>query len=469
MESRRLPLPFKIIPLDDENQAKMAALVIKDEEEAPPAQPPTCTERWTKRLQVLGPGLVVMLADTDAGSLITAAQSGAQWGYSLLLAQIILIPLLYITQDLTVRLGILTGRGHGELIKEAFGDFWAWVSVITLVLACTGAIISEMSGIAAVGEFVNIPKWASALITCVFLMLIVVSGSYRSVERVAMFIGAFELIFLVTMFASPVDMGELGKGLVTFPSESKCKSSLGDCSKDYVLLLAANIGAVIMPWMIFYQQSAVIDKGLTRAEIGDLKWDTAIGAVLTQTVMAAILITVAACVWQEGSKQIDDDSTKLDEVSDIADALVNSPLGHSIGETGTRLLFSLGMLGASLVAAIVVSLTAAWGLGEVAGYKRTLEANPREAPWFYVVYAGVLCVGAAITISPANVVGLNVAIQIMNAALLPAVLGFLFMLAIKALPEEDKLQGWYMWFVGIIFGICSAFGVLGAVMAVVQA
>lgn len=220
-----------------------------------------------------------------------------------------------------------------------------------------------------------------------------------------------------------------------------------------------------MPWMIFYQQSAVIDKGLRRTDIAESKFDTAFGAILTQIVMSAILITLAATTWRG---ELDDSSTKLDEVSDIADALVKSALGNVLGHTGCRLLFSLGMLGASLVASIVVSLTAAWGLGEVAGYKRTLEANPKEAPWFYVVYAIVLVVGASITISPLNVVGLNVAIQVMNAALLPVVLGFLFMLAVKALPENDRLAGPYMWLVGAVFAVCSLFGVLGAVLAIVQ-
>ncbi len=125
---------------------------------------------------VAGPGLVVMLADTDAGSVITAAQSGAQWGYKLLALQLLLIPILYLVQELTLRLGLLTGRGHGELIKQHFGRGWAWLSVSTLLVSCLGALITEMSGIAGVGALYGIPIWVSVLVTLGFLLTVVISG-----------------------------------------------------------------------------------------------------------------------------------------------------------------------------------------------------------------------------------------------------------------------------------------------------
>src|SRR5450631_1377659 len=115
--------------------------------------------RWTRFALVAGPGLVVMLADTDAGSIITAAQSGAQWGYRLLLLQLVLIPIMFVVQELTVRLGIVSGKGHGELIRDRFGRRWAWVSVGTLVLACGGALLSELSGVAGVGLIFGVPAW----------------------------------------------------------------------------------------------------------------------------------------------------------------------------------------------------------------------------------------------------------------------------------------------------------------------
>ena len=235
-------------------------------------------------LAVMGPGLVVMLADTDAGSLITAAQSGAQWGYQLLLAQLILIPILYLVQELTVRLGIVTQKGHGELIRERFGKAWAAIAVCTLIVACTGAIVSEMSGITGVGHIWGIPEPVSVAAVVVFLAAVVVTGTYRRVERIAISIGLFELVFLVVMVLARPDPREVAEGLVSLP--------LAD--PEYLYLLAANIGAVIMPWMIFFQQSAVVDKGLTVDHLLASRWDTAIGAIITQVVMAAILIAVAA-------------------------------------------------------------------------------------------------------------------------------------------------------------------------------
>src|SRR3990167_394266 len=133
-------------------------------------------------MAVIGPGIVVMLADTDAGSIITAAQSGAVWGYRLLLLQFILIPILYIAQELTVRLGLVTGMGHGELIKHYFGKWWALLSVSTLVISCIGAILSEFSGLAGVGALFHIPVWETISLVVTFLIIVAWTGSYHSVE-----------------------------------------------------------------------------------------------------------------------------------------------------------------------------------------------------------------------------------------------------------------------------------------------
>src|SRR5271167_1761740 len=147
-------------------------------------------------LAALGPGILVMLADTDAGSIITAAQSGAQWGYKLLALQVLLIPILYVVQELTLRLGLVTGRGHGELIRDTFGRGWAWFSVSTLMLACVGAIVTQLSGLAGVASMFNIPPplVLGAVVTLIIVM--VWTGSYRSVERIAIVFGLFELAFV---------------------------------------------------------------------------------------------------------------------------------------------------------------------------------------------------------------------------------------------------------------------------------
>ena len=205
---------------------------------------------WKMFLAVMGPGIVVMLADTDVGSIITAAQSGVQWGYRLLLLQLLLMPVLFIVQELTVRLGIFTGKGHGELIRNRFGAGWAWVSVSGLGVATIGALITEFSGVAGVGELFGVPRAVSLSIATVLLLAVVLTGSYRRVERVAIALGMFELAFFFVAWRSQPQGAELARGLVHMP--------LGNSAYPY--LVAANIGAVIMPWKNSNQQYAVADK-----------------------------------------------------------------------------------------------------------------------------------------------------------------------------------------------------------------
>lgn len=396
--------------------------------------------RLARFLAVLGPGVVVMLADTDVGSIITAGQSGVQWGYRLLLLQAVLIPILYMVQELTVRLGVFTGRGHGELIKQTFGGFWAWVSVAGLAVATTGALLTELSGMAGVGELYGVPRWETLTLAVAALLVIVITGSYRRVERAAIVIGLFEFAFFsVAWFAHPDPMA-VARQAVDIP--------IGD--RRYLYLVAANIGAVIMPWMIFYQQSAVADKGLTPEHLGAARLDTAVGAVLTQLVMAAVLMSAAATIGLHSP------TANLNTVGDLSAALTPF-LGPAIG----RMVFGLGIVGAGMVAAIVASLALAWGMGEVTGYKHSLEHHPLEARWFYAIYAAAV-VGAALVIGLApDLVSLNVEVQVMNAFLLPLVLGFLIALAVKALPADRRLKGWYLWVVIAVSALTCLLGVFG--------
>lgn len=403
---------------------------------------PSLWRRLPMMLAVFGPGIVVMLADTDVGSVITAAQSGVQWGYKLLLPQFILMPVLYIVQELTVRLGIFTGKGHGELIKEAFGKRWAWVSATGLTVAVFGALLTEFSGVEGVGDLFGIPHYLSLGLAAAFLLVIVFTGSYKRVERVAIFIGLFELAFFFVAWAARPHLGSMLSESVHIPV----------FNAQYEYLVAANIGAVIMPWMVFYQQSAIADKKLTAAHFKAARWDTAIGSVVTQLVMAAVLIAAAASIRPHAP------NASLNTVGDVSKAMTPY-LGAEFG----RLVFSAGVLGAGLIAAIVVSLSLAWGLGEVSGYRHSLEHHPLKAKWFYGVYA--LCViGGALTVGLVqNLITLNIGVQVMNALLLPLVLWFLVRLAMVTLPEEQKLKNWYFWVVAIVCSVTCLFGVVGGI------
>jgi Mn2+/Fe2+ NRAMP family transporter len=352
------------------------------------------------------------------------------------------VPILYMVQELTVRLGIFTGRGHGELIKETFGRFWAWVSVAGLGIATVGALLTELSGVAGVGELYGLSRWITLPLAAGGLLVIVLTGSYRRVERAAICVGLFEFAFFGVAWAAHPDLTAMASEAVQIPISNH----------DYMYLVAANIGAVIMPWMVFYQQSAVADKKLRPEHFAAARWDTAIGALVTQLVMAAVLVAAAATLAPHGAKP------DLATVGDLSTALT-SYLGVGVG----RLVFGLGIVGAGLVAAIVSSLALAWGLGEVTGYRHSLEHHPLEARWFYGVYA-LAVIGATLVVAIApNLVSLNVGVQVMNAFLLPVVLGFLIALAARALPPAYSLRGWYLWLVIVVASATCILGVFGGV------
>src|SRR5277367_6475577 len=385
---------------------------------------------WLFRsIAVWGPGLLVMLADTDAGNVVTAAQSGAQWGYRLLPLVLLLIPMLYVVQELTVRLGIYTGRGYAELIRVRFGLGWARLSTLGLAGAVVGSLITEFTGVAGVGELFGLSRGLTLPLAAATLLIIVASGSYKRVERVALFIGLFELAFFAVAWRAHPGLTALARDAIDLPIRNR----------DFLLLVAAVIGATFNPWMIFYQQSATADKKLQPGDLVHARWDTGIGAVLTQCLTGAVLVAAAAA-FATGSP-----TASLKSVGEISSALT-PVLGGSAG----WVVFGAGVLGASLVAAIVSSLALAWGVGEVAGYRRSLERRPFDAGWFYAVYAASVIGSCAVVWLASNLVWLNIAAQVLNAFLMPLVIGFLVALAMKALPEPYRLRGWYL---GLIVGV----------------
>lgn len=291
-----------------------------------------------KILAVFGPGIIVMLANTDAGCIITAAQSGALWGYSMVLPQIILIPIVYVVQEITIRLAVATGKGHGELIRERFGKKWAYFSVSTLFLSAIGALVTEFSGVAGVGELFGISPYYSVTAATIALIVLGLTGRYKRVERIGIAIGLFELLLVPAALMAHPSGHELWMGLKTIPFQNS----------SYVFLLAANVGAVIMPWMIFYQQSAVVDRHLKPQHLHVERWDTVVGSILTQMVMIATVVMIAATVGRVNSNH------PLNNVAQIANGLL-----PFLGLRGAKMFFGLGMLGASFVAALVVSLAGA--------------------------------------------------------------------------------------------------------------
>lgn len=348
-------------------------------------------------------------------------------------------------QEVTVRLGLVTGKGHGELIREKFGMKWAFVSVFTLFLASVGALVTEFAGIAGAGELFGVPSWLSVSLVTILLIVIGLTGSYKRFEIIGIAIGLLEVFFFVSAFMSHPNASEVVKGFSSMPFHNK----------DYVYLLAANVGAVIMPWMVFYQQGAVLDKGLTVRDLKSTRWDTLSGSIITQLIMIVVVITCAATISKVNPGQT------LNDVKQIADAL--QPF---IGFLGAKIAFSLGIIGAGIIASLVVSVAGAWGIGEVFGCNRSLNCKVKEAKLFYFIYTLAHVGGAILVICSINLVKITLDVEVMNAMLLPIVLGFLLALETKALPAKWKMKGFYKYLVWCLSGIVMAFGIYMSISSI---
>ncbi|HTV94334.1 MAG TPA: divalent metal cation transporter [Verrucomicrobiae bacterium] len=377
--------------------------------QTPVAASPARRSAWQlilRFLAVTGPGLIVAFADTEAGSVTTAATSGAQFGYKLILLQLLLIVPLFVVQEMTVRLGTVTGKGHAKLIRDFYGIGWAWVSLGTMLITNIAALVTEFAGIAGAALIFGLPATPLVVVAALLLIVVIFTASYKRAEMFAFALCLVELLFIPAAFAAHPPVRDIVmQGIFG-------KQPLTDYS--YLLLIASNIGAVIMPWMIFYQQSAVVDKGLTIKDMGFARFDTALGAVLTQGIMIAIIITTAATLFVHHIP-----------VSDAAHAaLAFQPLvGRFAGVT-----FGVGLIGASMLGAFVVSLATAWAFGEAFGWRCSLNDGLR-ARRFSALYVGCVAIAAAIVLIPnLPLIQMTVYVEAFNGFVLPIVLGFLLVL-----------------------------------------
>ncbi|HXP94039.1 MAG TPA: divalent metal cation transporter [Candidatus Binatia bacterium] len=366
-------------------------------------------------LAVAGPGLVVMFADTEAGSITTASVSGAQFGMKLILLQLLLIIPLFVVQEMTVRLGTVTGKGHAQLIRERYGLFWAWISLGTMLVTNIAALVTEFIGIAGAALIFNVPVAPMVVLAAALLLAVILTGKYKRAEYVALALCGLELLFIPAAIAAhPAPLSVIRDGL--FGSQP-----LGN--QAYLLLIAGNIGAVIMPWMIFFQQSSTVDKGLKVDSLPFARIDTAIGSVATQVIMIAIIVTTGATLFVHHIS-----------VSDAAHAaLALVPLtGKYAG-----IAFGAGLIGASLIGALVVSLATAWAFGEAFRWPCSLNYNCTEAKRFYALYSFCVLLAAAIVLIPGlPLIRITIDVMAFNAFVLPIVLGFLLIMS-----NDKKILG----------------------------
>jgi len=408
---------------------------------------------WVERLMLMGPGIMVCLADTDGPCLITAAQSGAQFGYSLLLAQIVLIPILFMAQELTVRLGLFAQKGLTEIIRERYGTTAGYFFCGYVAVICIGAMISEIVCIAQAGFLLGMDFYLSCCLTVVLLSLIVVCGGYKTVEKIGVALGCCQLVFLPLIFLTGPDWGTVWSSLWNY-GDIFSSDDPDSGWKQFLMMLCANIGAVIMPWMLFYQQSAiVVKKELKRTDLNVARADTAVGSTLTQIIMSALVMAIAAAAINKPGS-----ASSITNVKDILDRFAPY-LG---GQAAATWIICIGMFGASLVAALVVSLCAAWCAAEALNKPRSLDLKVTDAPHFYIGYFIVLVLGCivAMVLGPGDAaVKFNIGIQILNCLTMPLIIVLLVFFANSSqlLPEEIRLKGWYLWFCVIIFAIISLF------------
>ncbi len=384
----------------------MAAIQTSTETLAQPAE--RKRSALLRYLAVAGPGLVVMFADTEAGSITTAAVSGAQFGMKLILLQLLLIIPLFVVQEMTVRLGTVTGKGHAQLIRERYGLFWAWISLGTMLVTNIAALVTEFIGIAGAALIFNVPVAPMVILAAALLLAVILTGKYKRAEYVALALCALELLFIPAAIAAhPPPMSVIRDGLFgSQPLENQA----------YLLLIAGNIGAVIMPWMIFFQQSSTVDKGLRADSLPFARFDTALGSVATQVIMIAIIVTTGATLFVHHIS-----------VSDAAHAaLALVPLtGKYAG-----IAFGAGLIGASLIGALVVSLATAWAFGEAFRWPCSLNYNCNEAKRFYALYSFCVVLAAAIVLIPGlPLIRITIDVMAFNAFVLPIVLGFLLILS----------------------------------------
>jgi Mn2+/Fe2+ NRAMP family transporter len=369
---------------------------------------------WRRRLltlaAIIGPGLIVMVGDNDAGGVSTYAQAGQNFGYSLLWTLVLLIPVLIVNQEMVVRLGAVAGVGHAKLIIERFGRFWGWFSVGDLFLLNFLTISTEFIGVSLAGAYFGLSPYIVVPLAALILIGITVTGNFRRWER-AMFVFLFaSLLVLPLVFLSHPAPGAALRGLVV-------PSIQGGFSSNAVLLIIAIVGTTVAPWQLFFQQSNVIDKRITPRWLEYEKADTVLGAVVV--VIGAGSIMMASASAFTGTA----DFGHFTDAFGIARGLTRhiSPVVGGI--------FALLLFDASIVGASAVTLATSYAFGDVFGLRHSLHRGIREAKVFYGSYAVMVAVAAAIVLIPRAPLGLiTTAVQALAGILLPSATVFLVLL-----------------------------------------
>jgi NRAMP (natural resistance-associated macrophage protein)-like metal ion transporter len=379
---------------------------------------------WRSRalalLAIIGPGLIVMVGDNDAGGVATYSQAGQNYGTSLLWVLLLLVPVLIVNQEMVVRLGAVTGVGHARLINERFGRFWGWFSVGDLFLLNFLTIVTEFIGVSLALGYFGVSEYVAVPFAAVALIAITVTGSFRAWER-SMFVFVFANLLVIPLFfmsnpkTGPIVHDFLIPGIH------------GGANSTSVLLIIAMVGTTVAPWQLFFQQSNIIDKRITPRWINYERLDTWIGAVVV-VVGAAALICVSAFAF-----------TGTPYFGHFTDAGATATgLDHTLGAAAGA-FFAIVLLNASLIGAGALTLSTSYAFGDVFGTKSSLHRSWRDAKLFYGLFSGLIAAAAVIVLIPGAPLGvITEAVQALAGVLLPSASVFLLLLC----NDREVLGPW---------------------------
>jgi NRAMP (natural resistance-associated macrophage protein)-like metal ion transporter len=359
---------------------------------------------------ILGPGLIVMVGDNDAGAFSTYTQAAQNYGTGLLWTLLLLVPVLFVNQEMVLRLGVVSGVGHARLILERFGKFWGTFCVIDLFVLNALTIVTEFIGIALAMQFFGIPKIIGVVVAAVLVMAAVSTGNFRRFERFAVVLcfGSLVLVPVFLWIHAP-----LGHSLHDFVVPSMPK---GDLS-TIMLLIIGIVGTTVAPWQLFFQQSYVVDKRITPRFLNYERWDLAVGIVFV-IVGGVAMMSVAAAAF-----------AGRPEFGNFVDAgQVASGIAKYAGQLPAT-LFAIALIDAAIIGASAVGLSTAYAIGDVMSYRHSLHRKVSDAPQFYAVYLGLIAVAAAVVLVPGSPLGLLTnAVQVLAGVLLPSSTVFLLLL-----------------------------------------
>jgi NRAMP (natural resistance-associated macrophage protein)-like metal ion transporter len=379
---------------------------------------------WRTRLilifAVLGPGFITANVDNDAGGILTYSAAGAQFGYTLLWTMIPITIALIVVQEMCARMGVVTGKGLSDLIREEFGLRITFVIMILLVAVNFTNVVTEFSGIAGSMQLFHVTKYLSVPICAFIVWVLVVKGDYKSVEKVFLIASVFYIAYIITGVLSGPDWHLAMVETIKLPPRSVWSD------KAYVYTTVAVIGTTITPWMQFYLQSSIVEKGVSVRQYKASRLDVIVGSIFTDIVAWFIVVACAATLYAHGIRNITDPS-------DAAGAM--KPLAGQYA----FILFAAGLFNASLFAASILPLSTAYTVCEGLGVEGGLDKSFREAKFFYWLYSLLLFAGAAVVLIPNfPLVKFSILSQVLNGVLLPLVLVFMLKLI-----NKHELMGKY--------------------------